>query len=325
MKECVVDFLDDCSARGLSSQTIATYRSNITYFLNFTSKDPKEIDMNDLRAFLGHLRVMEYKVGRQIRRGVAASTMNAYFSAMSSFYDFLSWEKEVQENIVPRFRKRYLKMKEQRNGENRRQLISISKMMELLELCLKEGDVLAWALIFFAAKTGLRKGEILAMDIHSLDFERSLFIVPSKAKRTNRLGFMDAELTHVMQQYLEWRESRVRADTKALWISPQGYRMGKNDPYELMTYYAQLLGIHDPDGPLSKKFTPHCCRHFFTTHLRRAGMSREMRMELRGDVLKDAMDGYDHIDPEELRKAYVKHVFKLLRIDTKQSTLVPFQ
>lgn len=318
------EFIDDCSARGLTPETIDTYRSNIGRFLEFTEKDPVLIEMSDLRAFLAHLRTMSYTVGRQKRRGVAPATLGAYFSAVGSFYDFLIWENYTQVNLVPQFRKRYLRLKVQRNGENTRQLISISRMMELIELCLQQGDMCAWALIFFAAKSGMRKGELLAMRVQDLNFETGSFTVPPKAKRTNRLGFLDGETIHVLQQYLEWREPRSM-NTDALWITPNGYPLDKNGPYNLVTTYASMLGIHDPRGPLSKKFTPHCCRHFFTTHMRRAGMPREFIQELRGDVRGEAIDIYDHIDPDELRRSYLQHVPKLLRVDTKQSTLIPFQ
>ena len=196
-------------------------------------------------------------------------------------------------------------------------------MIELLELCLKEGDILAWSFIFFAAKTGLRRGELLAMKVQDLNFELSQFHVAPKAKRTNRQGFMDDELVYVMQQFLEWREPRALSD--ALWVTPGGYPLSGNDAYEMVTKYASMLGFHDPRGPLSKKFGVHCLRHFFTTHMRREGTPREILKELRGDVRGEAIDIYDHIDVREVQEVYLKNVFKLLRIKPTQSTLIPFQ
>jgi len=49
--------------------------------------------------------------------------------------------------------------------------------------------------------------------------------------------------------------------------------------------------------------TPHCCRHWFTTHLRRNGIRRELLKELRGDSRGEAVDIYDHIDRKELKRA----------------------
>jgi len=60
-------------------------------------------------------------------------------------------------------------------------------------------------------------------------------------------------------------------------------------------------------------FTPHCCRHWFTTHLRNGGegMPREYIQELRGDAHKDAMDIYNHVDHEKLRKSYMSFIPQL--------------
>lgn len=310
------DFITDCIARGLAQSTVATYRCNVRDFLDHIDKDPTDIQMNDLRAFLAHLRTMSYTVGHQRRQGVAPATLNAYFSAISSYYDFLMWEDIIDSNPIPKFRKRYLRIKPQRNGENTRQVITINTMRELISL---SEDPLSRAIMTFAAKTGLRKGELLAMNITDLNFEQAQFTIPAKAKRTNRLGFMDDETILILQEYLEWREPRAKDD--ALWISPFGHRMGKDGPYEITTYYARMLGIHDSRGPLNKKFTTHCWRHCFTTHLRRSGMPRELIQELRGDRRGDAIDIYDHIDPEELRRSYLQHVPRFGQVDRCQATL----
>jgi hypothetical protein len=40
-------------------------------------------------------------------------------------------------------------------------------------------------------------------------------------------------------------------------------------------------------------------------------MSREFIQELRGDVRKEAIDIYDHIDKKELRESYLAHISQL--------------
>jgi len=314
-------FIDDCYARGLTPQTIATYRSNVGSFLEFLDKDPIEVQMNDLRAFLGHLRAKKYIVGRDHRQGVAPATLKSTFSAISSFYEFLAWEDVIMANPVQKFRRRYIRTKEQRHGENTRQLISINKMRELIELTRDFDDILAEALITFAAKTGLRKGELIAMNVQDLNFDNYSFTVPPKRKRSSRIGFMDGETVEVLYRYLDWREPRAK--TTALWISPAGYRIGRNEngPCEIVKKYARILGIHDDNGPLNKRFTTHCCRHWLTTHIGRNGMKREYIQELRGDVRKDAIDIYDHIDTELLRESYLKHIPKFRTVDLKQTKL----
>jgi integrase/recombinase XerD len=70
-------------------------------------------------------------------------------------------------------------------------------------------------------------------------------------------------------------------------------------------------GIHDPDGPLEERFSAHCCRHWFTTHLLRAGMERSYVQWLRGDAIREAVDIYFHVDPEDVRREYLAHIPQL--------------
>ena len=47
------------------------------------------------------------------------------------------------------------------------------------------------------------------------------------------------------------------------------------------------------------------------TCARRSGMTREFIQELRGDVRKEAIDIYDHIDKKELRESYLAYIPQL--------------
>lgn len=289
--ELIEGFVSECQARGLTDHTIETYRSNAQAFLRAYTK-PADVSLDDLRHYLVDLRARELQ----------GSTLKGHFASISAFYDFLVIEGSAASNPIPTFRKRYLRIKLQYNGENTRQPGSIEQMRELLSLAARK--ILARTMILFLAKTGLRRGELISMDVYDLDMEKGEFRVKPKAKRSNRLGFIDAELSAALREYLDWRESRAKC--QALWISSTGSRITRNYVYSTITYYAKLAGLHDPRGALNKKYTPHCCRHFFTTTLRRAGMPREFIQELRGDRRKDVVDIYDHIELEELRRSYLK-------------------
>ena len=202
------NFLKDCRSRGLTKQTIATYKSNVATFLNFAG-DPLKVDIPILRNFLNYLREdMIYTVGKTTKKGVSSSTLNAYFSAISSFYDYLVYEGAISTNPILPFRRRYLaNQKPKTNGENTRQLISIEEMTKMIELA---EPILHKAIMVILAKTGVRKGELLAMDLEDLNLEKGTIIIKPKAKRTNRLAFIDDEALLVINEYLKWRKPRAR-------------------------------------------------------------------------------------------------------------------
>ncbi len=286
-------FLSDCNARGLTSHTVETYKSCVSDFLR-GYPDPLAVSLDDLQTYLGELRARELQ----------GSTLKGYFAALAALYDFLVFKGVMTASLIPSFRKRYLRVKDQHGGENTRQLISIKQMNQLISLAIAKGDIPAKNIMLFLAKTGLRRGELIAMDFSDIDLENGNFRVKPKAKRSNRLGFFDHELTASLQEYLDWREPR--ALDNALWVTEGGHRVSRNYVYYTVVGYAKLAGLHNPHGPINKKFTPHCCRHWYTTMLRRAGMQREMIKELRGDKRREAVDIYDHFEPDELRLGYLK-------------------
>ncbi len=312
MSISIKDFLEDCRSRGLTNHTIATYKSNVTTFLNFVG-NPLNADIPILCKFLDYLKEMHYRRGKVTKKGVHSKTIRAYFSAISTYYDYLVFTKQISSNPILQFTRRYLsRIKEQYNGENSRQLISIDQMKQLINLDMPIQDK---AILVILSKTGVRRGELLSMDRDDLNLEKNEIILKPKAKRTNRLVFFDNETSQVLRLFLEWRKPRVRSN--ALFISPLGFRIGKDDINEIVARYGSLSGLHDPAGSLNKKLTPHCFRHWFTTTLRRAGMPREFIQELRGDRRKDAIDIYDHIDLSELKDRYSECIPKLLEAPLK--------
>ncbi|MFB6255755.1 MAG: tyrosine-type recombinase/integrase [Haloplanus sp.] len=211
-------------------------------------------------------------------------------------------------NPVPPFRERYVKKQSGENTEER-QLISVSEMSGLVISIMDTRDK---AVLLVLAKTGVRRGEVVEVDTTDIDWEEQSIKLKQTPKRSNRVVFFDDECARVLKQWLDIRD-REHPDTDALFVNERGERLQRNGIYSLVTSHAESVGLHDPDSnELDDRFTPHCCRHWFTTHLRRSGMTREYIKELRGDEREvDSMETYNHIDRDELREAYLTHIPQL--------------
>ncbi|AXR82482.1 tyrosine-type recombinase/integrase [Natrarchaeobaculum sulfurireducens] len=305
--DLIDEFVEDALLQGLSEGTLATYESNLRYFFEYTNLEADKVEKSDLKSFLYHLR--EEKEGRRgNENGVARRTINAYFSALSSFYDYLVYEEKVGRNPIPPFRERYLR-KNDSSAKESRQLISVSEMSGLVIATLNTRNK---AIILLLAKTGIRRKELILIDVSDIDWEDQSIKLKPRAKRSNRTVFFDGECARYLKKWMKIRK-REEPETDALFINQEGNRLLKNGVYNAVTNNAERVGLHDPDSDdLEERFTPHCCRHWFTTHLRRSGMKREYIKELRGDKREqDSMDVYNHIDREELREAYLAHIPKL--------------
>ncbi|MEE9115975.1 MAG: tyrosine-type recombinase/integrase [Thermoplasmata archaeon] len=300
--EALKAYIKDARRRRLTERTIENYRSCVKIFFQFLNGNAVDVDIDGLRRFLDHLVDI---------LNLADASLSRYFSALASFYEFLEFEGVVDKSLIPLFRKRYLRHLEgTNNSQSERQIIGVEQMAALINSILDPRDK---AVVILLAKTGIRRNELVSIDIVDIKWEENAIMLKPTRKRTNRHMFFDDETARVLKRWMIARESRVQdSDSKALFLNQEGRRLKRNGIYSLVTKHAERVGIHNPHSKdLSRRFTPHCCRHWFTTHLIRSGMSREMVKELRGDVRMEAIDLYNHIDRKELRMAYLAHIPQL--------------
>jgi integrase/recombinase XerD len=296
-------FSNDCKVRGMSGDSIIKYRSPLRIFLQFLQRQSTrvvDVDRDILRDFISYLRE---------ERRVQQRTIEYYFSTLSSLYEYLEYEGYIVKNPVLAVRKRYLRQyKDDRGTPAQRKLISVEEMKSFINSVLYTRDK---AIITLLAKTGIRRGELIGIDVDDINWVVNSITLKPKKKRSNKVIFFDDETARVLLRWIQIRKQRA-PKTNALFIGETGARLNRNGVYTAVTKHAERIGLHNPESTrMEDHFCPHCCRHWFTTHMRRSGMSREFIQELRGDRRRDAIDIYDHIDKEELREAYLAHVPQL--------------
>jgi integrase/recombinase XerD len=290
----------------MTPQSVQSYASNLNDFLRhleqFGVREVSDIDKNIIREYIRVLRE---------DRNLSVATIENHLSSISSFLDYLLYEEIVESNVALAVRKRYLRR--YKNGDSgdshSRKLVTTEQLKLLIDAIMIPRDR---AIIVLLAKTGIRRSELTSIDVGDVDLVSLKIRLKPKAKRSNRLVLFDEECAKVLQDWLKVRERYAREDVPALFITETGGRLEDNGVYLVITKHAARVGLHDEKSErLEDHFTPHCLRHWFTTYLRRNGMPREMIQELRGDVRKDAIDIYYHIDEEQLRRAYLASIPKI--------------
>ncbi|HWG89365.1 MAG TPA: tyrosine-type recombinase/integrase [Candidatus Thermoplasmatota archaeon] len=296
------EFRADLLAQALEARSAQTYCQRVGQFLSFLGETPVEaVTQDTLKAFLGELR----------RRRLEANTVMRYFVSVGSLFVFLEAEGRVPANPVPTFRRRYLRALKRDAGKNEiavRQLLSVEDMRRLVHSL---ADVRDRAVLVVLAKCGVRAGELVAMDVEDINWKEGSIRLKKKRKRSNRIVFFDDEAARTLKRWLALRKARGAPDKGPLFVGDQGRRLHRNAFHEILVGPAEALGLHDPEGPIERRFSAHCARHWFTTHLRRQGMTREHIGWLRGDAPRGTMDIYLHIDPAEVRESYLARIPKL--------------
>lgn len=294
----VREFERDLGLRQLRKHTIENYISDIKHFLSYYP-DPCRVTNEDLEDYLQVL----------LRKDLAASTLKSYFISLNAFYEMLEYKKKCKKNPIPPFKKRYLPRRSRR-GE-KRQEIPVDTARTIIR---RAGHVLDRSIHLLFAKTGLRREELLILQEEDIVIEDWLIKAPLTGKRLEfRPVFLDDELMITMLDYLDWRDEYARSDY--LFVSPStGGHLHKDYPGRYLRKVGTELGIHNSQGDLDERLTPHCWRWFFTTQMFRNGMSEQHIKYLRGDVIggRQAWEGYLNVDKEMVRVEYLECVPKLL-------------
>ena len=292
-------FHNDCNLRDMVTTMDYVYRTRAyCAFLETRGKNPLNTDRDDLRDFLAHLKT----------KGLKFRTIDAIYTSLSAFYEFLIIEGLVEYNPVLPFRKYYLRRYKKDNDSETRKLISVEDASKLVNSILDTRDRCILVLLF---KTGMRVGELTSLDVDDIDLDKGQVTLKLKKKRTNRVLFLDNEAIAILERWLVARKNRKGGEGQALFLSKIGTRITKRTVENSIERHAERVGLHKPGARLEDRFTPHCCRHWFVTHLLRAGMSRDFVKELRGDARGEAIDIYNHIDKKELQESYLAHIPQL--------------
>ena len=292
-------FHNDCNLRDMVTTMDYVYRTRAyCAFLETRGKNPLNTDRDDLRDFLAHLKT----------KGLKFRTIDAIYTSLSAFYEFLIIEGLVEYNPVLPFRKYYLRRYKKDNDSETRKLISVEDASKLVNSILDTRDRCILVLLF---KTGMRVGELTSLDVDDIDLDKGQVTLKLKKKRTNRVLFLDNEAIAILERWLVARKNRKGGEGQALFLSKIGTRITKRTVENSIEKHAERLSLHKPGARLEDRFTPHCCRHWFVIYLLWAGMSRDFVKELRGDARGEAIDIYNHIDKKELQESYLAHVPQL--------------
>ncbi len=307
-KELINSYEKHCHRQGKTKKSIENYMSAINIFNQFLKQrktsflavdgmENKEI----LESFLDYLKD---------ERKVSYSRIKVYFSAISHFYDYLEYNEYIKKNIVLTVRKMYVRQFKNGYIPAKRKIIEADEMMNFVNSIMSLRDK---TLVVMFVKTGIRRGELISIDIDDIDFnENNIQLKPIFKKRSNHIVFFDDETAVILKQWLKRRKQIVNNGEKALFISDFGNRLKRRGVYDAVVKWSTHYGLHNPKSDkLKDHFSPHNLRHCFTTYLRRAGVPKSYVQELRGDKRSDVIDIYHHIDEKELKKAYLSAIPKL--------------
>jgi integrase/recombinase XerC len=270
--------------RNASPRTLKAYREALRAFRAKNKTPWKKCTVDDFRDYLFAI----------MKRGQARSYVRLQFSALRTFYQFLSARKglrtnPVREVLLPKIDKKLpLVLTRQQIDELLATPLKIDKnraapvWMPLRDVAIME--------LFYSS--GLRLSELAALNVADVDLYTESVRVLGKGRK-ERICPVGLPALEAISRY------RAAANVHAgpLFINKSRRRMSTRSIWLVLKRYLRHTSI-----PIS--ISPHKLRHSFATHMLDRGADLRSVQALLGHASLSTTQIYTHVTVERLKKAY---------------------
>jgi len=276
--------------RNVSPHTIRAYTLDLEKFFAFlcTNSDGTRSGVELLRA-VDHIFLRRYLA--ELHKTSSRTSIHRRLSALRTFFRYLVREGTLQRNpadVISSPRKENYLPK----------ILSVDETFRLLDKgyapdALSLRDRAMFELLY---SSGLRVGELAALNVVNLDLNHGLVRVVGKGRK-ERIVPVGSKAREAIRAYLE---SRGRtAQDQPLFLNNRGGRLTARSIERNLKQQLIKAGIF-------KEATPHSLRHSFATHLLDGGADLRAIQELLGHVSLSTTQKYTQVSVDQLMAVYDK-------------------
>ncbi|GAA1927959.1 tyrosine recombinase XerC [Nocardioides marmoribigeumensis] len=280
------------SERDLSAHSVRAYlgdvRSMLAHAADLGVHDLADLDLRTLRSWLAN----------QQTRGRSRTTLARRATAVRVFTAWLhrTGRLEADPGSALGSPKAHRTLPPALGHDDVRQLLDAAAEHALTDGAVGARDLAVLELLY---ATGIRVGELCALDVDDLDHGRRVVRVFGKGRKERTVPYgVPAE-----RALVDWLAARgelaVSGSGPALFLGVRGGRVDQRAVRALV--HARLAEV--PGAP---DLGPHGLRHTAATHLLEGGADLRSVQELLGHASLATTQIYTHVSAERLRSAYTQ-------------------
>jgi len=269
------------SQRGLSSNTISAYRSDLYSFSEFL----KTISIDDINLVKRMHINMYIKNLRSRNFSIASITRET--ASIKGFFKWLNENSFIKTNPA-------LSLEPAKHPERLPKVLSVKEMNQLLDKKMSVLDKAVFELLYAA---GLRVSELTGITIPNINLTAKYVRCMGKGAK-ERIVPIGSKACIAVKKYLKEREYIIKktgCSSKYLFLNKSGSRLTRQEVYTF---------IHNLGKTINKDISPHTIRHSFATHLLENGADLRVVQELLGHSDISATQLYTHVSRKRLKDIY---------------------
>lgn len=282
------NFIAQCSARGLSSNTLKAYRSDIADFLEFSKDKKLGLSIESVREWLFRIS----------QAGGSKTTLARKSSSVRAFTAYLFEKGQIESDPGLRLRSPKLdrSLPKVASEQSLEGVFEKLRARSLTEKPIALMELAAFELLY---ATGMRVSELSGANLDAVDYQRQLILVTGKGNKQRMLPF-GAPAAQALENWIRLGRPKLQTEVspQSLLLSSRGRRVGVRQLYSLV---ARELS-ETPTGQAG----PHTLRHSAATHLLDHGADLRAVQEILGHASLATTQIYTHVSVERLRKSFLQ-------------------
>jgi len=254
-----------------AASTITSYTRGVRSFLSWCTDNghPRDLDKTLAKMWIADL----------LDAGAEPSTATARQLGLRRYAAWLEDEGEIPDDPLlglksPKIDK---KVTESLTDDELRRLIKACAGKEFL-------DRRDEAIVRLMAETGIRAGELVALEVTDVNLDRGRARVTRGKGGKGRDAPFSPQTGLALDRYLRARRTHRLADSPALWLGDRGKSLSYYGLHKALAGRAKTAGLTG--------FHPHLMRHTAATRWLRAGGSEGGLMAVAGWATRDMIDRY---------------------------------
>ena len=288
MRELLDEFINYLSVeRGLSKNTIASYRTDLASFLSYLDSkglgDIEKIKRDNITNYMLSLK----------DKGLSGNSVSRALVSIKMFYKFLAQERFIKDNVAGVLESPKLI----------RPLPNVLNLAEVEKL-LAAPDIREWQCIRDKAAlelmyaTGMRVSELVDLPTGTVNLDVGFIKCRGKGDK-ERVVPIGSKAKESVARYIEKVRPKLlkSGSDNHLFLSRLGKKISRQSFWKMIKTNAKKARI-------KKEITPHTLRHSFATHLLERGADLRVVQEMLGHSDIATTQIYTHINKERLKSIH---------------------
>lgn len=295
--------------RGLSENTVNSYRFDLTEFIKYLENEKIEITKVSPQDIQNYINLCA-------KRGVEATTIARYVSSIRTFFKYLVINEYIDENPSEFIeRPKIVRDIPLFLTEQEVEMVKNSILQNEPNDARKVRDITIVELLF---SCGLRVSELVNLKLEDINLNNDYIIVRGKGNKQRIIPIGSIAKRYLMEYLLVRKKTleKLSYDDGYVFISRLGKKISRVSVWKTIKKHVILSG-------LDSKVSVHTFRHTFATEMLKNGADLRSVQELLGHKSILATQIYTHITDENKFKAILnlKTVKKINEKNDKDNKL----